>query len=534
MPDYPSRSTPADYASIFRKRIWWTVAVLLLCLGLGVAYLAVAPKTYTSTASVLVTSSVGLGSGNATSGRTNDAVNLDTEAQIIKSTPVAMAAAELLRTTTSPLDLVKSLDVTVPANTTVMSITFTAPTAEGALQGAHAFAQAYLDSRKAEAQGNVDAQAKALQDQLDAKQKQLTTVINSQAALPNNSQNQAQRALLEAQRQVLMSQVQDLTSDLQTLQTSAVTPGTILVDAQLPTSPSSPVRTMVLGGALALGLIFGLGLALLVDALDRKVRRTGDVRAANLPVIVSRLQAAKNRSIATAASRDATLYAQSQVSVRGGLPDGRGVVQIAPVGTRAGSVVAANLAVSLARSGVRTVLVAPRSHSLALRLIGVPVDSSSIEYALKPNHEPIEPPTRGQPRGVLIAEGLPLVADEPGHASMETLFAQLRQTFDVIIVDVPAVDQHPTGLTLSTLADLIVVVVEQGRTVRSDLDDVVERLAGFGARVAGAIVVAKGRKSKEHADLPSRSASAPRAAAPVVPPMPEHEVVHPDDAPAPR
>lgn len=532
MPDYQSRSTPADYASIFRKRIWWTIAVLLLCLGLGTAYLAVAPKSYTSTASVLVTSSVGLDSNNAVGGRTSSAVNLDTEAQIMKSTPIATAAAQLLRTATPPLELVTSVDVTVPANTTIMSVTFTAPTAQGAMQGAHAFAQAYLDNRKELAQGSVDAQVKALQDQVTAKQKQLTQVASSMEGLPQNS---AERAGLESQRQVLVSQIQNLNSDLLPLQTASVTPGSILTDAQLPTAPASPVRTMVLGAALALGLILGLGLALLVDALDRKVRRTGDVKAAGLPVIVSRLQAAKNRTIATAASRDATLYAQSQVTLRGGLPDSKGVVQVAPVGTRAGSVVAANLAVSLARSGVRVVLVAPRSHALGLRLIGVPVDSSSIEYAIKPNHAPIEPPTRGQPRGVLIAEGLPLVADEPGHASMETLFTQLRQTFDVIIVDVPALDSHPTGLTLSTLSDLIVVVVEEGRTVRADLEDVVERFAGFGARVAGAIVVAKGRKSSDHADLPTRSAKAARSTTVTpVAAMPPHDIVTPDDATTPR
>ena len=58
-------------------------------------------------------------------------VNLDTEAQLVGSGAVAAKAAALLRTARSPIDLAKDVSVEVPANTTVLVITFQAGHAAG-------------------------------------------------------------------------------------------------------------------------------------------------------------------------------------------------------------------------------------------------------------------------------------------------------------------------------------------------------------------------------------------------------------------
>ena len=101
-------------------------------------------------------------------GRTTGTVNLDTEAQLVKSSAVETKAQALLRTAISPQQLGDSVKITVPANTTLLEIAFTAESPAGAQQGAHAFAEAYLQNRSDSAKADVAARVKALQTQIAA------------------------------------------------------------------------------------------------------------------------------------------------------------------------------------------------------------------------------------------------------------------------------------------------------------------------------------------------------------------------------
>ena len=61
---------------------------------------------------------------------------------------------------------------------------------------------------------------------------------------------------------------------------------TALGSASVPQSPSFPNRPLIIGGSLALGLVFGIMLALLIELLDRRVRSPEDLTAAlGLPVL---------------------------------------------------------------------------------------------------------------------------------------------------------------------------------------------------------------------------------------------------------
>ena len=61
---------------------------------------------------------------------------------------------------------------------------------------------------------------------------------------------------------------------------------TALGSASVPQSPSFPNPPLIIGGSLALGLVFGTLLALLVELLDRRVRSPEDLKAVlGLPVL---------------------------------------------------------------------------------------------------------------------------------------------------------------------------------------------------------------------------------------------------------
>src|SRR6266498_4662077 len=83
-----------DYLRVLRRRGW--IAFALACLGVlaAAAYLTVAPKSYTASASVAVTPNAA-NTGQVAGSRTADqAVNMDNEAQIVQSNTVAARSEE--------------------------------------------------------------------------------------------------------------------------------------------------------------------------------------------------------------------------------------------------------------------------------------------------------------------------------------------------------------------------------------------------------------------------------------------------------
>src|SRR3954471_4210738 len=88
-----------DYLRLARRR-WWAIALgLLVGLSAGYAFTATRSQAYTSTASVNVQA---IGSDTTVAnGRTTGEVNLDTEAQLVKSSLVRARAKDLLRTSIS-------------------------------------------------------------------------------------------------------------------------------------------------------------------------------------------------------------------------------------------------------------------------------------------------------------------------------------------------------------------------------------------------------------------------------------------------
>src|SRR5205823_7437177 len=76
----------------------------------------------------------------------------------------------------------------------------------------------------------------------------------------------------------LTAQVNTLTSRENELSTAQVTPGKIINDAQLPTRPARPSVPLFLASGAMLGLLLGLGLALVRERTDKRLRRPVDVR----------------------------------------------------------------------------------------------------------------------------------------------------------------------------------------------------------------------------------------------------------------
>jgi succinoglycan biosynthesis transport protein ExoP len=327
-------------------------------------------------------------------------------------------------------------------------------------------------------------------------------------------------------------------SRVQQLETpeGAATP-TVTVDVmEPPTFESTPVspateRTLALGGAL--GLLAGLGLALLRGHLDRTVRSDEEAVASGDTEILGRVPAHRQvtrRHISSGADHQSDV-AEAFRTIRVNLQHlgpgehPRVVVVGGALAQDGASTVAVNLAVSLARAGSRVVLVdADLRRPRVARQLGLPAgrgltDVLSGDATLRD----VVRPWGDSTLTVLDAGPLPPdPAEQLGSPVMRSLLETLRTEYDYVIVDGPPLLSVVDGAVLSALADGCLVVTRFGQTTRDQLADATSTVRRVRAKVLGAVLNRvpartrrQGRKSYA-ADTDRRHGRRP-AAAPAVP-----------------
>jgi capsular polysaccharide biosynthesis protein len=275
-PDHRSGTDLAEYTSLLRRR--WLIFLFCLAAGFtgGAALLKMTQPVYTATTKVLVSPTGVPDQTNQVTGRQRESLNLDTEAQIAQSAVVATKAAAAHKSA-KPV----SIDVSVPPNSAILSISATAATPAAAANQARAYAAAYLAHRAEAAQQALDTQLKALSAKLKQVNAGLGTLAVELPALAG-----AERTIARQRQNVLSRQVYNLTVKYDALRTVPVTPGSVISDAVPPTAPSAPSLPLHLGSGLMLGLLAGAAAAFTRDRLDTHLRSAADVeRLTRLPVI---------------------------------------------------------------------------------------------------------------------------------------------------------------------------------------------------------------------------------------------------------
>ncbi|WP_424536324.1 Wzz/FepE/Etk N-terminal domain-containing protein [Sphaerisporangium viridialbum] len=306
--NHPASSVPgpatgrefAEFGSMLLRRRVALAGFLLAGLCCGGIVLAMTPPSYTATAEVLVSSTGVQDQTNQTSQRQREPLNLDTEAQVARSAVVASRAARALKVK-DPDPLRDQVTVTVPPNSAVLAVSYTARDPVTAAAGAEAFAKAYLANREATAKHALNAQLKVLAGKLREVDAALGTTVTG---LPRTVPGSAARTIAAQRQNVLSKQVYNLTVKYDALRTVAITPGSVISDARPPTSPAQPSPSLYLGSGLFLGLLAGAGAAMVRDRFDTRLRTAADVeRLSGLPVLCEGENARELRELAIAVAR---------------------------------------------------------------------------------------------------------------------------------------------------------------------------------------------------------------------------------------
>ncbi|GAA2880549.1 hypothetical protein Acy02nite_20310 [Actinoplanes cyaneus] len=492
----PPSSDVAHYLGAVRRHWWIALAATAAGLGVGAAVTHSLPRVYESSSSVLVQAVDQ--DVNAQGGRTKGAVNLDTEAQLVGSGAVAAKAAALLRTDVPPVELAHSVSVQVPANTTVLVITFQADSPLKAQAGSHAFAEAYLRNREESARSVLDKQIASL----NLKVKQLTTSLTGiNAKLAQAKRGSSIESNLLSLRSNSQNQLNSLTGRLNELTTTQVGAGAIISDARLPDAPSSPNTLLDIATGGMIGLLLGLALAYLRERFDRRLVTAMDVRdRGRVPVLATLDERTTPHfdDVLQPYGPGGRVFNRLRNEVLASLDAGDRVIVV--TGSSRGSastLVAANLAAALARTGSDVVLIG--AHLPDSVVDAAPL-ARMLGVAAVPGLSELLGGRVGLSRVLQRAPRIPSlrVITTGGSATAAGLMQsqRLRDTLDAlrrqggyVVIEAPSTSSSADAQSLASFADAAILAVELRRTNRPALVDATEQLQRVGTRLLGAVVL---------------------------------------------
>ncbi|WP_424466750.1 polysaccharide biosynthesis tyrosine autokinase [Pseudoclavibacter helvolus] len=269
--------------------------------------------------------------------------------------------------------------------------------------------------------------------------------------------------------------------------------------AQVPSEPTSPrVPLNIVIGAVV-GLALGLGIAVLRQFVDTRIRSTHDISQITDRPIVGTIaydaDAGKRPLIVHEDPKNPK--AESYRALRTNLRfmdienTRHSFVVTSSLPSEGKSTTSANIAIALAEQGAKVVLVDGdlRKPKVATTM---GIDGSvGLTDLLSGRAEPKDVLQRwGRGRLYVLPAGRipPNPSELLGSHTMQQVHDQLLAEHDYVIIDAPPLLLVTDGAVLSELAHGTLLVVASGQTPRSALAGAVAQLEGIGSEVSGIVV----------------------------------------------
>jgi len=451
---------------------------------------------------------------------------------------------------------IEAVELVPDENLGTLSVTTIQPTAELAALVATTYAEAISRHFDARADEAVQEQIDRLTERLGAVDGRIRQL---QELLADYEEETLEWRLTDSELTVLVDQYGQLQTELRNLSTNELGAGSTFATLQepVPTStaadegggpafevPDSKRGRFALASVLA--LLLGIGLVLVVDRFDTRIRTRQEAEDAfGLPVIAEVPRRSRKARVAVplpvraepgsiTAEAFRALRLSVQLATRWQLQreaptnDGavgsaapvegpaaaRALLVTSPVTGEGKSSVSANLAASIAESGQRVLLVdCDFRRSTAPELVGVgpgrglrdlsDLSSASLEPLLQPTSVP----------GVaLIRAGEP--GSSPGWflAGAKQLVEMAKGLADVVVFDTGPLLATNEASALTPHVDAVLFVARCGRTSREHARRGTEQLTRLHAMVAGIVLVGGGASRTYTYYEPLRRAAAAREA----------------------
>ena len=473
--------TLGDYAAVLRRRLAVVVLLFLASVLLAAVWSLYSTPMYRSTARVLL--------DQADASDAFDSVFFNSEfAERLAANEVALIESQLVDDLAeSRLGFEAEVSASGSKEFDVVSVSAKDADPGRAQRIAQVYVQAYLDVRL----------QLYMNERVDVAEQLVERIASIEDQIELASEEDADR--LQELRDGLATQFDQLNISVD-LGTSW---GSQIIDQpNLPEAPFAPqtFRNVALGGVL--GLILGVGVALLLESLDQSVRSRTELEATTpgvpvLAVIPPVRSTPEVITLSEPSGSESEAFRTLRAALESASIGHEGVmVQITSAGEEDGkTTIAANLAVVLAKAGRAVALVdaqlrRPRIHHMFGAVDGLAGGFTSAVLGRTELADAVRELDLGNGRLWVCPSGPlpPGPAELLGSKQADRIFKLLRDSVDIVIVDSPAVLPVADALVLSRMADATLLVANAKRTRRNELADAFDALDQSGARVVGTIL----------------------------------------------
>jgi Mrp family chromosome partitioning ATPase/capsular polysaccharide biosynthesis protein len=501
-----------DYLRIAKGRLWIIIIAVVVVVGIAVAmsitttplYSASAELSYQRNDLAAAVSGVGL-----TPDYDRDRTIESLVAVISRDSSLAEAVKSQLKSEKDAGSLAGMVSVGTSTGSDLISIKGVSPSAAEAADVANAFAEQFVIYRQNADRAAVAEARSAVEEQIVG----LTAVEK------------------ESEYGLLLQQNYENLRILESMQDGGFR---VISRAGEPGGPYTPQtkRNVIL--AFLVGLVVGVGLAFLIEYLDKRINdeRTLE-RAIGLPVLASvpavggKWKSGKSgqRSVAAVGFEGPrSVMLESFRTLRSSLQyfDAEGTMRTllitSGLAQEGKTVTTVDLAISLALSGKRVILLEadlrrPMLHEylnlenkvgLSSVLSGQANVADALQLVLMEAFIPARAHREHRESGELVLEKNlycmtagpvpPNPAELLGSAKMAYVVSELKHTADYLLIDTPPVLPVSDAFTLAPQADAVILTARMHSSTREEMEEVRSLLTRAGVRAIG--VVATGVKPK--------------------------------------
>ncbi|MFN2292778.1 MAG: polysaccharide biosynthesis tyrosine autokinase [Candidatus Promineifilaceae bacterium] len=477
-----------QYYSIIVRRKWIIIITTVAITLLAVIFTYLTTPQYQSSTTLRVATVENI---------SYTQILMNTYAQIVKSSTVKTKLKEELQITGSPI-----IRVELIPDTELMVITAEAQDPEEAQAIAAKAASLLAEQSRDIYSGSGQTTAEILSQQVGEAESELDRARSEYEDLLANSPED--KVALDASEQSISLKERTLATLLDQYERARTNEAliansvSIVEPANLPVTPSKPNKTLnIVLGALV-GLLGGIVLAFLVDNLDTRMYSVDQIESVTMLPTMGTIPASKNEKLTIARLNDGS-YPQVEafrrlrtnlVSLERNQDDN--VVMITSAQRGEGkSTISANLAVALSQSG-RTVVVVdcdmrlPALHKIfdlpnKRGLTSILTKDISLEEAVLHSV---------YPRLTVLTSGPlpPNPTELLGSFQMVELVEKLRQEYDYVLLDTPALLSVADAAVVTPIANTVVWVISQGQTRRSDVEAVRRQLLNVGVKSIDVVI----------------------------------------------
>lgn len=267
--------------------------------------------------------------------------------------------------------------------------------------------------------------------------------------------------------------------------------------ANLPTSTVGTNKILIIILASMVGFVLSAGAAYLLEYLDRSIKTTKDVeRIFNYPVIgyLSVMPDDGNNathvlthpnSVVTESFR----LLQSNLEFFQAYNSAKTILITSPMQGNGKTTIAVNLAISLAMSGQKTVLVDSDLRRPAVHMALEIEKSPGLSDIIRSKKKVVEATRSLKDTNieVITAGDVPAnVTEVVGSKRIAEILAGLKEDFETIVIDAPPL-VISDSYSLASKVDGVILVLEQGQTREEQAKVIKEQLNRAGARVIGVV-----------------------------------------------